>query len=816
MAIKKSDIYRSLWESCDQLRGGMDASLYKDYILTLLFVKYVSDRAGKSDALIEVPAGSSFADMKKLRGAKNIGEEMDKIISSIAEANDLGGVVDRAFFNDAEKFGKGQAMVNKLTSLLNIFSREELNFSRNRAGGDDLLGDAYEYLMRNFATESGKSKGQFYTPAEVSRVVAAVAGLRRATSPRQSVYDPTCGSGSLLLKAAEVAPVALSIYGQEMDITTRGLAVMNMILHGRATAEIAQGDVLADPQHIGPDGRITTHDFVVANPPFSSKAWSIGFDPEADFHERFDDGQPPAKNGDFAFLLHILASMKSTGSGAIILPHGVLFRGNAESKLRAKILARGYIKGIIGLPANLFYGTGIPAAIIVLDKSEARNERPVFMVDASKGFAKDGNKNRLRERDIHKIIDTFDRMVDVPAYARLVPFEEVKRNGFNLNIPRYIDSSDPEDIQDIEAHLQGGVPNRDLDALDAFWKVMPSLRGKLFGPNARPGYSDALVEPESVRATILAHPEFAAFREQVLDVLAGWSAANIEKLRGIQQDDDPKALIHAISEDLLARFAAAPLTDRYDAYQRIMAYWAEAMQDDAYIIAGEGWDAARELREARSEVSDDGKVKWLEEADLVVKQGKTMRLVADVLPPRLIIARFFSDRQEKLDAAEARAEELSREIEELVEEHGQEGGLLSDALTDAGKITAGSVKARLKATDVDAEETAALKHAAKLIESEAAAKKEAKDIEAALIAAVLKQYPQLTDTAIRELVVEDKWLRSLSAAIQAEIEARTEQLNARVRALTERYGKTLPDMADKVELLSSKVFSHLQAMGFTS
>ena len=345
---------------------------------------------------------------------------------------------------------------------------------------------------------------------------------------------------------------------------------------------------------------------------------------------------------------------------------------------------------------------------------------------------------------------------------------------------------------------------------------MPSLRGKLFGPNARPGYSDALVEPESVRATILAHPEFAAFREQVLDVLAGWSAANIEKLRGIQQDDDPKALIHAISEDLLARFAAAPLTDRYDAYQRIMAYWAEAMQDDAYIIAGEGWDAARELREARSEVSDDGKVKWLEEADLVVKQGKTMRLVADVLPPRLIIARFFSDRQEKLDAAEARAEELSREIEELVEEHGQEGGLLSDALTDAGKITAGSVKARLKATDVDAEETAALKHAAKLIESEAAAKKEAKDIEAALIAAVLKQYPQLTDTAIRELVVEDKWLRSLSAAIQAEIEARTEQLNARVRALTERYGKTLPDMADKVELLSSKVFSHLQAMGFTS
>ncbi|WP_198026203.1 class I SAM-dependent DNA methyltransferase [Paracoccus sphaerophysae] len=293
MAIKKSDIYRSLWESCDQLRGGMDASLYKDYILTLLFVKYVSDRAGQPDALIEVPPGASFDDMKALRGSKNIGEGMDTIIARIAEENDLSGVIDRAFFNDAEKFGRGQKMINTLTALINIFSREELNFSKNRADGDDILGDAYEYLMRNFATEAGKSKGQFYTPAEVSRVVAAVAGVSRATSPKQTAYDPTCGSGSLLLKAAETARVPITIFGQEMDIATRGLARMNMIMHNRATAEIAQGDVIAEPHFLADAHTLQTFDFVVANPPFSAKAWAAGRRPRRNTAASTMANRPP-------------------------------------------------------------------------------------------------------------------------------------------------------------------------------------------------------------------------------------------------------------------------------------------------------------------------------------------------------------------------------------------------------------------------------------------------------------------------------------------------------------------------------------------
>lgn len=812
MAIKKSDIYRSLWDSCDQLRGGMDASLYKDYILTLLFVKYVSDRAGQADALIEVPEGCSFEDIRSLRGTKEIGEGIDTAIAGIAEANDLKNVIDRAYFNDTEKFGRGAKMITTLTALINIFSREELNFSRNRADGDDILGDAYEYLMRNFATESGKSKGQFYTPAEVSRIVAAVAGVNRATSPQQTVYDPTCGSGSLLLKAADAADVSLTIYGQEMDITTRGLAKMNMIMHGREDAEIAQGDVIGEPQFKASETELQTFDFVVANPPFSAKAWGSGLTADTRFG-RFDLGMPPDKNGDFAFLLHILGSMKATGSGAVILPHGVLFRGNKESELREKILKRGYIKAIIGLPANLFYGTGIPASIIVLDKSGACADRPVYMIDASRGFTKDGNKNRLRERDIHKITDAYTREAEIKGYSRLVPYTEITGNDFNLNIPRYIDGSDPEDLQDIEAHLKGGVPNRDIDLLAEFWDVMPGVRATLFGPNPRAGYSDPLIEPEDVRTTIRNHSEFDAFRKQVQTILNGWADQNKPLMDGIQIGDKPKDLIHTIAEDMLTRFALAPLIDQYEAYQRLMSYWAEAMQDDVFIVAHDGWEAAMELREARKETDAKGKVKWLEEADLTVNK---VRLVADVIPPPLIVARFFPNMQQTLDDAQAKAEELGCEIEEMVEEHGAEGGLLADALTEAGKLTAASVKARTKSGEAEPEEAKLLKLVAKLMTAETAAKKAVKEAEEALTEATLKKYSELTEEEIRTLVVDDKWLTDIAELIEAEIEARTEQLTARVRVLTERYGHTLPEMADSVELLSAKVFSHLQAMGFAS
>jgi type I restriction enzyme M protein len=331
MPIKKSELYSSLWESCDELRGGMDASQYKDYVLVLLFVKYVSDKyAGQRDALLDVPVGGRFADMVALKGDKEIGDKINKIIGKLAEANNLKGVIDVADFNNDDKLGRGKDMVDRLSNLVSIFDNPALDFRSNRAEGDDILGDAYEYLMRHFATESGKSKGQFYTPAEVSQIMAKVIGISKAKSQAQTVYDPTCGSGSLLLKAAHEAPYGLSIYGQEMDNATAALAKMNMILHDNPTAEIWQDNTLSSPHWKERDGSLKLHDFVVANVPFSTKAWSNGFSPAEDDFRRFAYGIPSTKNGDYAFLLHILASLKSTGKGAVILPHGVLFRGNVE------------------------------------------------------------------------------------------------------------------------------------------------------------------------------------------------------------------------------------------------------------------------------------------------------------------------------------------------------------------------------------------------------------------------------------------------------------------------------------------------------
>jgi type I restriction enzyme M protein len=284
----------------------------------------------------------------------------------------------------------------------------------------------------------------------------------------------------LLLKVADEARTKVTLYGQEKDAATSGLARMNMILHDNATASIVQGNTLAHPKFTE-GSTLKTFDYVVANPPFSDKRWSTGLDALHDPFERFQPfGTPPAKQGDYAYLLHIVRSLKSTGKGACILPHGVLFRGNVEADIRRNLIRKRYIKGIIGLPANLFYGTGIPACIVVVDKEGAHARKGIFMIDASAGFMKDGPKNRLRAQDIHKIVDVFNKRLEVPKYARMVSIEEIAKNEFNLNLPRYIGSQTPEDLQDIAGHLKGGIPKADVDALQSYWAICPQLRQTLF------------------------------------------------------------------------------------------------------------------------------------------------------------------------------------------------------------------------------------------------------------------------------------------------------------------------------------------------
>ena len=662
MAVKKSELYSSLWASCDELRGGMDASQYKDYILVFLFVKYVSDRyAGVKDAVVEVPAGGSFADMKALDGKSNIGEGINTIIAKLAEANELKGIIDVADFDDSDKLGKGKDKVDKLSKLVKIFDKEELNFSKNRADGDDILGDAYEYLMRHFATESGKSKGQFYTPAEVSRILSKVIGIDKAKSGSQSVYDPTCGSGSLLLKAADEAPVDITIYGQEMDNATRALAVMNMWLHGKEDAEIIQDNTLSEPFFKDANGKLKTFDYAVANPPFSTKSWTSGVDPENDDYGRFDGyGIPPAKNGDYAFLLHLIKSLKSKGKGAIILPHGVLFRGNAEAEIRQNLIRKGYIKGIIGLPANLFYGTGIPACIIVIDKENADSRRGIFMIDAGKGFIKDGNKNRLREQDIHKIVDAFNNQTEIAKYSRMVTFAEIENNEYNLNIPRYIDSQEEEDIQDIEAHLLGGIPDVDIDDLDKYWQVYPSLRKKLFAKSSRKGYSELKIDQDKIRDTIFNHPEFIAFSQEIAEISDSWQKKHRPKLKKISEESKPKEIIFNLSEDILKAFTGKNLIDKYDIYQHLMSYWLETMKDDTYMIVEDGWVAEVYLVKDK-----DGKV-------------KKDQWDCDLVPKYLVIDRYFAAEAAEIEELEASGEEIASQISDMEEEYGGEEASLQN------------------------------------------------------------------------------------------------------------------------------------------
>lgn len=808
MAVKKTELYSSLWASCDELRGGMDASQYKDYVLTLLFMKYVSDKyAGDPYADIEVPEGGSFQDMVALKGDKEIGDKINKIIGALADKNGLKGVINVADFNDEDKLGKGKEMVDRLSNLVSIF--DGIDLSANRVEGDDLLGDAYEYLMRHFATESGKSKGQFYTPAEVSRVLAKVVGITSETRQDQTVYDPTCGSGSLLLKVADEALRGLTIYGQEMDNSTWALARMNMFMHGYPSHEIWRDNTLSSPYWKNEDGSLKAFDFAVANPPFSYKSWSNGVILTSDPFKRFEYGTPPDKNGDYAFLLHILKSLKSTGKAAVILPHGVLFRGNAEARIRQNLVRQGYIKGIIGLPANLFYGTGIPACIIVIDKENTHRRTGLFMVDASKGFMKDGNKNRLRSQDIHKIVDVFNRQIELPRYSRMVGLEEIEKNDYNLNIPRYIDSSEPEDLHNLDAHLNGGIPDADIDALQAYWRVFPNLRKTLFTSNARPGYSNSLVEANQVKATILNHAEFTTFADRALSFYTDWRKDHDERLKGIAIADKPKQLITILSEDLLARFARADLLDKYNIYQLLMDYWAETMQDDVYVLVQDGWAAGKVLREL---VVKKGE-KLKETPDLMI--GKT-KYKTDLIPPNLIIARFFADKQAHIDELQADLDAISQALEALIEEHSGEEGLLSEAQTDAGKVTKATVAARSKELKGDAsakEERAVLKQCLDRFDREATAKKAVKDAQTALDEAVFAQYPKLTEDEIKTLVVDDKWQATLKAAIQAEIERVTQQLANRVKTLEERYAEPLPQLVQDVETLSKKVGNHLKKMG---
>lgn len=811
MAVKKSELYSTLWKCCDELRGGMDASQYKDYVLVILFVKYISDKSRSDIAFdIEIPDGCYFEDFVALKGNPNIGEEINKKMQKLAEANQLDGVFV-ADFDDEAKLGKGKDKVETLSKLIAVFQNENLDFSKNRAADDDLIGDAYEYLMKNFATESGKSKGQFYTPAEVSRVMAKVIGLSNAKNgKRTTIYDPTCGSGSLLLRAMCETPEGATVYGQEKDNATVGLAKMNMILHNEIYADIKQGDTINDPQ-FKDDDQLKTFDYIVANPPFSTKSWLKSAKAEDEYHrwgEGIKIGIPPEKNGDYAFLLHIVRSLKQTGCAACILPHGVLFRGNAEAQIRKYLVAeKRYIKGIIGLPANLFFGTGIPACIIIIEKSEAASRKGVFMIDAKSGYIKDGAKNRLREQDIRRIVDVWQSQRDVPHFARFVPMKEIERNDYNLNIPRYVSAPDTEILQDIDAHLYGGLPKHDIDQLATYWDVCPSLRSDLFSEHLlREGYYSLNCEQDAIRDTVSANADFQKQSEVFKYSFADWCDKHRNELNSLVQGLAPKTLIEQLGNSLLEIFGAdRSLVDAYDVYDCLMNYWGETMQDDCYMISSGGWAVQLYTPQPASKKNDNKKEK---------KAATPEDIVCDLLPVPIVVNEYFADKRDLIIAAEELLSQNEAQLAELIEEQA-ENYLDEDNFPD-GKMTDANIKKRIKALDkkADAEELAVLQKYLDLKGDISLNKKLIKERKYDLLTALLVKSADLSEEDIKRLVIEKKWFASLGSRLDGEMQRISQCLTSKVSVLAERYAQTLPEIDAEIADLEAKVAAHLKQMGY--
>lgn len=889
MAVKKTQLYASLWASCDKLRGGMDSSEYKDYILTLLFMKYVTDKyknkgayeditvfdkAHDKDPDPEKRTGCSFDDFVALKKKKNIGEGMDKIVARLAEENsELKGVIDIAHFNDEKKLGSGQEMVDKLTDLISIFQSPGLNFSKNRAEDDDIIGDAYEYLMRKFATESGKSKGQFYTPAEVSRILANVVGISKCTDRNATVCDPACGSGSLLIRAVDAAPFPILGCGQEKESTTAGLAKMNAVLHRKAEITIKSGNTFSNPQYLDKKDSsvLERFDYIVANPPFSMKNWTDGIaGKEYGRFEGYGD-TPPEKNGDYAWLMHILKTLKSNGKAAVILPHGVLFRGNAEATIRKTIIQKHWIKGIIGLPANLFYGTGIAACILVIDKEDAANRQGIFMIDASRGYVKDGNKNRLREQDIYKIITTFNNQITTgPKYARFVTNDEIEvQNDYNLNLTRYIDSSDEEDVQDIYAHLHGGIPAADINSLSKYWKVFPSLKVQLL-TSIDAKYYRLNVSREKIRQAIYNNDEFSKYGDKVEATFIEWKQKEYPVLASLNEDVSAKELIATAAEEIIREYAPMFLIDKYDVYQVLLAYWNETMNDDVSLIISDpdGYANARVTDKIEEKITQGKKKGEMKEV------GWEGRLI----PKDIVIDAFFRNKKNAIEDVENIIAETESKLSELIENADAESAL-SD-VADGGKVKAKDLQAKIEelTQHVVTEETIELqnlydmlpttkkrlfayvekfplckkvlnekgnvtkkaimdrliiirtvesvpeslkddvdqlKAALELMDKISEYNKTVKGMQDALDKECRAKYADLTDEEILDLLINKKWFNSIYDGISDLYAAISHKLTGRIVELSNRYGHILPELEKNVDELEKSVKAHLERMGFS-
>ncbi|MDU5526673.1 MAG: N-6 DNA methylase [Finegoldia magna] len=827
MAVKKSELYSILWDAANKLRGGVEPSRYKDYVLLLLFFKYVTDKyKGQRYGEFEIGEGASFDDLIMAKGKPDVGERVDKIIQKFLEINNLKGALPDVSFNNPEELGKGKELVDKVSGLIAIFQNPAIDFKKNRASGDDIIGDAYEYFMMKFAQESGKSKGQFYTPSEVSRVISRLIGIgdiENSPNKKWTLHDPAAGSGSLLIRAADEAPVdsngdsIVTIYGQEKYSDTAGLAKMNFILHNKGTGEVYSDNTLSAPYYTDDFGELRKFDFIVMNPPFSDKDWSDGIKADEDTYHRFDGyGIPPEKNGDYAWFLHVLKALNENGKAGIILPHGVLFRGNAEETIRKEILKRKYIKGIVGLPSNLFFGTGIPACIIIIDKENADKREGLFMIDASDGFKKDGDKNRLREQDIEKIVQVFTNKTEIKGYSRFITYTEIiEDNNANLNVPRYISKINKNLPQNINSHLNGGIPEKDIDSMERLWNISGELRNKIFEKRNNANVYDLKVEPESIEDLIFEDEKIKkVIQEETIDIFNTWKQQSESVLKNIDSTIIPKNLIRELGFSILKAYEKSKLLDNYDAYDFLLNYWNEKMQDDVYLIKASGYEAGAEIdrKYGKKKIKDEQGI------EIEIEDKKKFKSFDGLLIPKEIIEKeYFNDELEEISTINSTISEIDEKMNEIFEENSGEDGLINDAINDKGNITKKSLSDRIKKIDKikDKEEYELLISYQNLLKKKDSQNKELKSKTKSLDERIEEQYSKLTEKEIKDLLVDKKWMARINNDIKDAVDSEINNIAAKLVEISKRYETTLSQLEEKAENSRNDVRNALERMGYS-
>jgi len=848
--ITSDEIKRRLWDGANNLRGSMDASRYKDYMLGLMFYKFLSDKTLETFINTSGTKGTEAEIVEAYKEAyENYGDSLIKMIQNVLGYYVLPHHLYQTWLKDIregsfelekvteslQSFERTVATTGDIDDFKGLFSSSTIDLTDSALGSNlnarsknirhlielfadlnmvalqkgDVLGDAYEYLIGQFAMESGKKAGEFYTPRQVSEVMAQIVAK---TTKVDSIYDPAVGSGSLLLTVGkhlnEEGRKDLHYYGQEKNTATYNLTRMNLLLHGVRPEKmtVKNGDTLAQDWPEDPErpNEGVQFDAVVMNPPYSVKNWNQEGLKVTDPRFEIAGVLPPDSKGDYAFLLHGLFHLGQEGTMAIVLPHGVLFRGGAEGEIRKRLLDKNHIDAVIGLPDKLFTNTGIPVTVIILKKNRAL-DAPVLMIDASKSFVKEGKQNVLQEKDIAKIVDTYIERTEEKGYSHKASQKEIKENEYNLNIPRYIEALDEEIAQDVDAHLYGGIPLHQIEQLTVLHDMSKDVLYETFN-EVRPGYVTLTKSIDDLTEDVLADEAVQKQMQALKDALQTYMSTYWDKLKTVHDVNDVEPLKDEMLTEIKQLLKEFRHVSTYAGYQIIAELWENMLAEDTEKIA----------------ISDFYTVARTRETNMVTKgSGKTKRTEQDgwigsIVPNDLILKVLYTDELKEVEAKQESVVSITDEITELVEaakvEESEEEAVLGETLNAReDDFTLSAVRSEIKNVEKGSAEYELLDKVKNLLDEKSALNKDIKAKEKALNEKVEDKIENLTDAEIDQLMYQ-KWFGDLTNNMTRLIEIPLKNELDILKDLKERYADTLETIEKESKSLEAQFEDMLEEL----